>query len=136
MGSLKSFGSNPSNADFAANREIQGGMSTSPTTLRNMIYLQEKANNAAIAAHNRDVAASSGKVAARAPKGEFAAPTKIMREVVQERFGSYIDDAVKNGLADDPKVKARFENDPDRGIGPGVYDKLVEEAKARLGAKS
>ena len=100
------------------------------------MFLNEKRNNQLIEQHNQEVAQSGGRVAERAMKAKHQAPNKIMREVVEERFPGYIAEAVRRGAADDPSVKARFENDPKLGIGPGVYDALVREEKARQGAKS
>jgi hypothetical protein len=126
---------NLSNIDLAFEREISGGAMTTPKTMKYILYMLEKANNAKIQKHNEDVEKSGGRVAERSPLAQHQEPTRIMKEIVAENWPGYVEGAVKRGVENDPEVIKRFEKDSAKGMGPGLWKFLVAEEKARQAAQ-
>jgi len=137
----KQLGSQPSNLDLKKSEEVQGGWATPAKTIKAILWLKERANNAAIEAHNAEVdriaAANPAMRGAPTLRVDYAAPNRFMREVVAERWGDdYFDNLVAAGKQNSPTIRQSFERDAEKGVGPGVWDHMVKEAEARKAAET
>jgi hypothetical protein len=142
LATLKQLGAGTglSNADREYAAKAQGGFGTTADTLKYLLYAQEKLNNFRIAEHNAEVdrvGADSRHVKNRERmlKVDYPEPNRFMREAVKERkLDTLVETAVREGNETDPAIRAAVETGP-RGVGPGVFDHLVREERARQGKK-
>jgi hypothetical protein len=142
LATLKQLGAGTglSNADREYAAKAQGGFGTTADTLKYLLYAQEKLNNFRIAQHNAEIDRFGTdsryiKNRERTYKVDYPEPNRFMREAVRERkLDTLVETAVREGNESDPAIRAAVETGP-RGVGPGVFDHLVREERARQGKK-
>jgi hypothetical protein len=136
---LKSLGAGTgiSDADREYAMKAQGGFATTADTLKYLLFLKEKENNFRIAKHNAEVdrmAGDSRHIKNRADmlKVEYATPNRFMRDAIKaDKLDTFVAEAVREGKEGDPSARAYVE----KTVGPGVFDHLVKEERARQGKK-